>query len=281
MSGTTFSVAQSFISDVLNIPKYYYNIQEALLVIENKEIQKINSSFCWKTGIITLENVSFFYEDKKIIDSISYTFKPQRRVGIVGFSGSGKSSLIMLLLGIYKPTTGEIYIDEQNIKTINIDAWHEKCSVIFQNNNILDRSIIENITYSDEFALNKEAYEVIMKELALSSINPDVEVKHLSGGEKQRINIGRALYKNSSEIYIFDEPTSNLDAITEDIIMNRINKIPYDKMIIMITHKLSLIQHFDEILVFDKGKIIERGSHNTLLDQDGLYKKLWDLKEVN
>lgn len=281
ISGTTFAVAQSFISDVLSIPKYYYNIQEALLVVENKEIQKTNSTLCWKKGIIELCNVSFLYGDKKIIDSISYTFQSHKRIGIVGFSGSGKSSLIMLLLGIYKSTTGEIYIDGQNIQKINIDTWYEKCSVIFQDNNILNRSIIENITYNDELIINQDAYQLLIKELDLSFLDPHIDVKNLSGGEKQRINIGRALYKNSSEIFIFDEPTSNLDTITEDIIMNRINKIPNDKMIIMITHKLSLIQHFDEILVFDKGKIVEKGSHHSLLHEDGLYKKLWDLKEVN
>lgn len=281
ITGTAYFVAQSFIYDIINIPKYYYGIQEALIIIEQKNKIKTQKSFIYNEGIIELKNVVFKHHEKTIINNVSLTLKKGNKIGIVGFSGGGKSSLIYLILGIYKPTSGTIYIDEQNINEININNFYQKCSVIFQNNNIFNRSIMQNITYYDDI-VNEKKYKKIMTDLGISYlIDQNIDIENLSGGEKQRINIGRALYKDNSEFYIFDEPTSNLDSITEQIIIKKINNISPNKTIIMITHKLSLIKDFDKIFVFDKGEIVQNGTHTELLSVNGLYKTLWDLKEIN
>lgn len=290
LSGILASIADNLLNDILQIPKYYAGITEGLsiLPVNNLIALSKNKKFIFKGGKIEFKNVYFAFEDKIILEDFSLCIMPKEKVAIVGFSGSGKTTLIFLLLRMYIPDKGAIYIDDQDIADIDNELLYGLFSVILQENNILDRNILENILYSenDSHTHNtKKIYEII--ELSkLNEFKEDIEKclnnnksidsKVLSGGQKQRISIARSLYKEAN-IYLFDEPTSSLDQITEEHVFNAIKKITENNTLIVITHKLNIITWIPRILVFEKGKIIQEGSHDRLIHEDGLYKKLFHL----
>jgi ATP-binding cassette subfamily B protein len=292
LSGISASITDNLINDILQIPKYFSGISEGLEVLKHQDNTIIkNKKLIFKEGKIEFKNVYFSFQDTVILENFSLTITSKEKVAIVGLSGSGKTTLIFLLLRMYRPDKGAIYIDDQNIADLQTESLYSIFSVIFQENHILDRSILENILYSEDNkkACNREKLYQIISLAGLSEFKNDsieslhniknIDSKVLSGGQKQRISIARALYKNS-DIFLLDEPTSSLDEITEDIIINSIRKITEDKTLIIITHKLNIVKTIPRILVFDKGKVIEEGSHESLINQDGLYKKLCDLSSI-
>lgn len=236
-------------------------------------------------GEIEFDNVQFQYHDaESLFEHKSVIIKPGQKVGLVGFSGSGKTTFVNLILRLFDVTSGKIMIDGQDIRQVTQDSLHNAIAMIPQDPVLFHRSLIENIAYGRADASHRDiiaaakgahAHEFI---IALSQ-GYDTQVGErgirLSGGQRQRIAIARAILKNAP-ILIFDEATSQLDSITESEIQDSLWDLMQNKTTLVIAHRLSTLLYMDRILVFDQGSIIEDGSHEELLEHDGLYKKLWE-----
>ena len=248
-------------------------------------------------GKITFNNVTFGYPLKpevKILHNLNFSIEPGKVFAIVGFSGSGKSTISNLLLRFYDVNSGEILIDNNNIKDFNILHYHQKLISLVQQEPILNSGTIEeNILYGIK-EYSQEYFDEICE---LSNLNfikdkslfPDgfktlvgERGTKVSGGQKQRIAIARALMKNS-KILIFDEATSALDAESENEVQKAIDNIVKNKKIttLIIAHRLSTIKNADVILFLNKGKIVEMGTHDELIEKNGEYKKLVQRQLVN
>lgn len=239
-------------------------------------------------GEISFNQVSFAYSDAKsskntAIEKFDITFEGGKKYGIVGHSGSGKTTLTRLMLRFDDVTLGSIEIDSQDIRTITQRSLRRAISYVPQEPMLFHRSIAENIGYSKEDATHQEivkaakmahAHEFI-KDLPdqYKTVVGERGVK-LSGGQRQRIAIARAILKDSP-ILILDEATSALDSESEKLIQDALKKLMENKTTIVVAHRLSTIQKMDEIVVMEKGKIIERGSHNALVEKNGVYNTLW------
>lgn len=274
--------------DLSHFSKLWGEVVQALRTIETKpEVQdKPNAAELIVTrGEITFENVKFHYKGfSPLFDNKSITIKAGEKVGLVGYSGSGKTSFVNLILRLYEINSGTILIDNNNIYDITLDSLRNNIAMIPQDPSLFHRSVMENIRYgkidaSDEDVINAakqaHAHDFIMNLLdQYNSLVGERGVK-LSGGQRQRIAIARAFLKNSP-ILILDEATSQLDSITEAQIQESLWKLMQNKTTIVIAHRLSTLLHMDRILVFDKGKIVADGSHQDLLSKENLYKGLWE-----
>jgi len=210
--------------------------------------------------------------------------KPGQKVGLVGYSGSGKSTFVNLILRLFDVTEGAIKIDGQDIREVTQDSLHEAIAMIPQDPSLFHRSIFENILYGRKDATNEEVIKAAKRAYAHEFIvtlsqGYDTQVGErgvrLSGGQRQRIAIARAILKNAP-ILILDEATSQLDSVTEIEIQQSLWNLMQHKTSLVIAHRLSTLLSMDRILVFDQGCIVEDGSHQELLDQNGLYKQLWE-----
>jgi ATP-binding cassette subfamily B protein len=238
-----------------------------------------------RDGEITFKKVKFHYKDTApLFENKSVVIHPGEKVGIVGYSGSGKSTFLNLLFRLYDVDSGSILIDGQDIRDVTIHSLHSSIRVIPQEPSLFHRSLMENIRYGNLEASDEAVVEAAKKAHADSFISelPDGYASllgergiKLSGGQRQRIAIARALLKNSP-ILVLDEATSQLDSVTENLIKKGLVELMKKKTTLIIAHRLSTLLHVDRILVFDKGKIVEDGKHETLLSQSGIYKKLWD-----
>lgn len=234
---------------------------------------------------ITFSDVNFFYHgNKKIFNNLSIEITSGEKIGLVGYSGAGKTTFVNLILRMYDIEKGKILIDDVNIADVTKKSLHELISIIPQEPLLFHRSLFENIQYGS-FEKNEQeiilaakkafAHDFIMKlPEQYKSLVGDRGIK-LSGGQRQRIAIARAFLKNAP-ILILDEATSQLDSITEKLIQESLIELMVGKTTIIIAHRLSTLERVDRILVFDNGKIVEDGPHSRLIEQNGLYKKLWD-----
>lgn len=236
-------------------------------------------------GEIIFDKVHFQYNDNtKFFQNKSIIIKSGQKIGLVGYSGSGKTSFVNLILRLYDIQEGFILIDGQNIQDITQESLHQNIGMIPQDPSLFHRTIMENIRYGRIDATNEEVIEAAKKAHAhefISKLPQQYEslvgergIK-LSGGQRQRIAIARVILKNAP-ILIMDEATSALDSVTEHEIQKSLNELMEDKTVIIIAHRLSTLLHMDRILVFDHGMIVEDGKHNKLLMQNGRYKELWD-----
>jgi ATP-binding cassette subfamily B protein len=235
-------------------------------------------------GAITFEDVTFGYPSgQKLFEHLTVSIPPGQRVGLVGSSGSGKSTFVSLILRMYDPQSGRICVDGMDIRKMTQDSLHAQISLIPQDPSLFHRSLKENIRYGRIDATDEEvidaarrahAHEFIaqMKE-GYASMVGERGVK-LSGGQRQRIAIARVVLKNAP-VLILDEATSSLDSITEKAIQETLDEVMIGKTVIVVAHRLSTIAHLDRILVFDRGRIIEDGSHAELLALGGAYHRLW------
>lgn len=236
-------------------------------------------------GQITFENVKFHYKGTEpLFQNKSIVIPAGQKVGLVGYSGSGKSTFVHLILRFYELTEGKILIDGQNIRHVTQDSLRANIAMIPQDPSLFNRNLLENIRYGRIDATDEEVIEAAKKAHAHDFIiklpqGYDVLVGErgvkLSGGQRQRIAIARAILKNAP-ILILDEATSQLDSATENMIQESLWTLMQGKTTIIIAHRLSTLLHMDRILVFDKGKIVEEGSHAELLGKKGVYKGLWD-----
>lgn len=239
-------------------------------------------------GNIEFKQVNFTYpEGLKVFKQMDLKIEPYQKIGLVGFSGSGKSTFVNLILRLFEPNNGEITIDGQNILEVTQDSLRENISLIPQDPMLFHRSLMENIRYGKLDASNEEvieaskkanAHEFIMRtETGYDSLVGERGVK-LSGGQRQRIAIARAILKDSP-ILILDEATSSLDSITEKKIQDGLEKLMEKKTVIVVAHRLSTISDMDRILVFDDGAIVEDGDHKELLEnKTGHYARLWNMQ---
>lgn len=251
-------------------------------VTDAENAPKLNVS----RGGIEFKNVTFAYKRKKVLDNLTLKIKPGERVGVVGTSGAGKTTLVNLLMRFYDPKSGEILIDGQNIRNISQDSLRENIAFIPQDPMMFNRSLADNIGYGKMDATMGEikraakraaADEFIMgTEKKYDSLVGDRGIK-LSGGQRQRIAIARAFLKNAP-ILILDEATSALDSETEVAIQKSFEELAHGKTTIAIAHRLSTLRNMDRIVVLDKGKIIEMGTHKQLIRKRGEYARLWKMQ---
>lgn len=273
--------------DLTKFSDHCGKIQNAIATIfVNPEIQdkKDAKNLVVKTGKITFEKVTFSYNSKNLLfNELSVLINPKEKVGLVGYSGAGKSSFISLLLKLFEVSSGRISIDDQFISDVKQDSIRDQISVVPQDLILFHDTILENILYGKPDATDQEIIEAARLAGIDSFISklPDgyntmVGEKglKLSGGQRQRINIARAFLKNAP-ILILDEATNQLDSITEKEIQASLFKLMEHKTAIVIAHRFSTLLHMDRILVFDKGKIIQDGPHHELIKIPGLYSKLW------
>lgn len=236
-------------------------------------------------GKITFDNVKFHYKGTEpLFQNKSIEINAGQKVGLVGYSGGGKSTFVNLILRLYDVTDGAILIDGQDIRDVTQDSLRENIAMIPQDPSLFHRSLMENIRYGRANSTDEEVIEAAKKAHAhefisalpqgYDSLVGERGVK-LSGGQRQRIAIARAILKNAP-ILILDEATSQLDSVTESLIQESLWELMQNKTTIVIAHRLSTLLHMDRILVFDKGKIVEDGTHSELLAKAGLYKHLWD-----
>jgi ATP-binding cassette subfamily B protein len=237
-----------------------------------------------RKGQIELRDIDFGYTpDKKVFDGLSVAIPAGQRVGLVGFSGSGKSTFVSLILRLYDLQGGQILIDGVDIRDMTQDALHAQLSLIPQDPSLFHRTLLDNIRYGRIDASDEEVIEAAKKASAHEFIQQIKEQYQsmvgergikLSGGQRQRIAIARVILKDAP-ILILDEATSSLDSITEQAIQDTLDEVMKNKTVIVVAHRLSTIAHLDRILVFDQGRIIEDGSHAELLERRGGYYRLW------
>nr|WP_298332610.1 peptidase domain-containing ABC transporter [uncultured Christiangramia sp.] len=247
-----------------------------------------NDSVCVElAGDIKLENISFNYGEqgsKAVLKNVSTIFPYGKVTAIVGASGSGKTSLLKVLLKLYKPIDGRISIGNENFEHIEVDNWRRMCGVVLQDGVLFNDTIERNITESkSDEPLNKKRLTESIQMANLTNLINSLPLGYqtrigeqgqlLSGGEKQRLLIARAIYKNPKYLF-FDEATSSLDAENEKAITENLYHFYRDKTVIIVAHRLSTVKNADQILVMDRGKIVEQGNHQELLSQKGIYYRL-------
>ncbi len=252
---------------------------------DEDQTKYINQYIPFQDRSIILKDVSFSYDlDRRnnIINNINLVIPHNKTTAIVGASGSGKTTLMKLLLGFYNPNEGEIIIESFPISRINPHLWRRKTGAVMQDGFIFSDSIINNIVLGDNIIDNKRLEYAIRVSNIESYINSlplgydtkiGMEGNGLSQGQKQRILIARVVYKNPSFLF-FDEATNALDANNEREILENLREFYIGKTVLVIAHRLSTVQHADNIVVIDKGEVIEQGHHNDLIKRKGAYFQL-------
>jgi subfamily B ATP-binding cassette protein MsbA len=286
------------ISPLKSLSQMFYNIHQGsagierinkILEAENKLVDNNNAK-----DVITFDHeiefkqVSFYYDEVEILKNLNLKIKKGNTLAIVGASGAGKSTLVDLIPRFHDVSKGELLIDGINVKDISISSLRNLMGIVSQEPILFNDTIANNISLGanemnmqlvEESAKIANAHEfIINKEEQYNTTTGDRGAK-LSGGEKQRVTIARAIYKNPP-ILILDEATSSLDTVSERMVQEAINNLMKNRTSIVIAHRLSTVQNADEIIVLEQGEIKERGTHQSLLAQNGLYKKLVDMQQL-
>ena len=266
-----------------------------LPIIDQQNNIKINAngnSLQIKNASIEFRNIDFSYKSNLkniVLKNINIDIIGKKMTALVGHSGSGKSTLLNLIPRIYEADAGEIIIDNQNIKELNLNSLRKEISIVDQNTTLFDDTIFNNIKYAKPEASNEEIYNAAQISMCTDFIE---KLEHkfetvigengvkLSGGEKQRLSIARALLKDS-KIILLDEATSSLDSDTEEKIQKAIEKLTKDKTTVVIAHRLSTILNSEKIYVIDKGSIEASGKHDELIKKSSLYKNFYERQIKN
>jgi len=291
-----------FIDTVTQIMIHYSNMHNAMNYYcaypEMWDLNKFSKKYCQISNTesrnterniaIEFSNVTFYYPGttKTVLKDISFQIEYNSHVSIVGRNGAGKSTIIKLMLGLYEPQKGSIFINGINIKTMDKKDILNYFSVVFQDFKLLANTVSSNIATSDVYDLTKimsiieevgladrlSSYEMLNTEVSRHLSNEGVE---FSGGEKTKIAIARALYRDSSFL-VMDEPTASLDPLSEEKIFRLLEKLAEKRTTITISHRLSSCRNSDNILVLSDGSIIEEGTHDKLVKIGGLYSLMWN-----
>ena len=243
-------------------------------------------------GSIKFKNISFNYlsnTENKVLKNINIEINGGKMTALVGHSGSGKSTMLNLIPRIYDPINGNILVDEEDIKNINLDSLRKEISIVDQNTTLFDDTVLNNIKYAKPTASRDEvvkASELAMCSDFISKLENGFDTMigengvKLSGGEKQRLSIARAFLKDS-KIILLDEATSSLDSETEEKIQKALAKLTSNKTTIVIAHRLSTILNSDKIYVLDKGSVVAQGKHDQLLNSSNIYKNFYNKQIKN
>lgn len=281
-------------SPIENLMSFVYNLQDVKISLERiNEIHLVNNeesggksltSFKGKKEI-SIDNIDFKYNlhgIEKILDNISFRIPEGKITAIVGASGSGKSTLIKLMLGYYPVQNGTIKISNHDIKDYNLKWWRKHCGVVMQEGVIFSESIAKNIAVGDD-NIDRKRLEKAVKIACIHDfimklpLKYDTKIGHdgmgLSLGQRQRILIARAVYKNPDFIFL-DEATNSLDSKNEHEIVDNLGNFYKGKTVIIVAHRLSTIKNADQIIVLDHGRVVETGVHNSLIEKKGLYYNL-------
>jgi ATP-binding cassette subfamily B protein len=240
-------------------------------------------------GRIDFENVVFGYEqDSPVLKGLNLTVEPGQTVAIVGGSGTGKSTILNLLLRFFDPWEGRVCIDGQDIRQYKLRSVRRQISVVLQDSILFRRSVRDNIAYGKpgatvdeivEAAKAAEAHEFIEGMSDGYDTMLDEQGGNLSGGQRQRLALARAFLRNAP-ILILDEPTSGLDAVTEAQLTDTLDQLAKGKTTIIIAHRFSTIDKADCILVLDGGRVVQQGTHAELMSQPGLYRELFEAQSA-
>ena len=299
---TYIAVFSQIIPPARALTNAYYNIQRGIsatervsMILEAPEIITDNAKSTEISELkesISYKNVSFAYskgDDGYALKNVSLTIKKGKTIALVGQSGSGKSTFADLLARFYDCSDGGIFIDNQNIKDIKLNSLRGILGIVSQESILFNDTIYNNIAFGKENATESQimeaakianAHEFILETPNGYQTNIGDKGGKLSGGQKQRISIARAVLKNP-DILILDEATSALDTESERLVQDALEKLLKNRTSIVIAHRLSTIVNADEIIVLNKGEILERGTHKELLELNSAYKKLYDMQIFN
>lgn len=238
-------------------------------------------------GELELRNVGFSYDNHQVLFNLNLQIQAGSRIGFVGHSGAGKTTLMNLICRFYDPNSGGIYLDGTNIKEYSLQEYRKNIGVVLQDSFLFYGTIAENIAYAKPDASFEEivaaakaanSHEFILRQpLGYDTIVQEGGIS-LSGGEKQRIAIARAIL-NDSKILILDEATSAVDAYTEREIQNALENLTQNKTTLVISHRLSSLRNFDQLVVIKQGRIIEVGSHHELMEKKGYYANFYEMHQ--
>ena len=285
------------INDVRNLSRrfleffeYIGNITDGVnVIIRPHEVTDVAGArrLAVTAGEIRLEHVDFAYPGgAQVFSGLTLDIRPGTRVGLVGFSGSGKSTFVNLILRLYDVQRGRILIDGQDIREVTQDSLRGAIAMISQEPILFHRSLIENVRYGRLEATDDEVQDAARRAHAQDFITSLPEGYdslvgergvRLSGGQRQRIAIARAVLKDAP-IFFMDEATSSLDSVTERQIQDAIEELMRGRTAVVIAHRLSTIAHLDRIVVFHDGVVVEDGTHRELLARRGHYARLWSMQ---
>ena len=295
---TYIAIFTQIINPAKSLSTAFYNAQRGSAAVKRiEEILKapvtvqeaINPTiFTSFTNSIEFKNVSFAYDDAVILDNINLRIQKGKTVALVGSSGAGKSTLADLIPRFHDVTHGELLIDGINIKEYSLHSLRSQMSIVTQEPILFNDTIADNIAMGnsdvniaviEHAAKVANAHDFIMQKEECYQTNIGDRGSKLSGGERQRLTIARAVLKNPP-ILILDEATSSLDTESERLVQDAIDNMMQNRTCVVIAHRLSTIRHADEIIVLQKGKIVERGTHEQLIENKGFYKRLVDMQEI-
>ena len=264
-----------------------FELQQEKIEQDNKFNKK--NSYSRKTikGRVEFDQLCFSYEDgKQVLDTLSFEINDGKTVALVGESGAGKTTLLNLIPRFFNPTKGEIRVDGVSVNDWDLSNLRSFISVVPQETHLFGTSIYENIRYGkldatkteiEQAAIDANAHEFITQMSdGYQSLIGEKGVK-LSGGQRQRIAIARAILRNPS-ILLLDEATSSLDSVSERQVQQALERLMENRTTLVIAHRLSTIQHADCILVLERGKLVESGTHEELLYKEGIYANLYELQ---
>ena len=232
-------------------------------------------------GEVKFEDVYFAYKEEDVLKGIDFQVNSGETIAFVGSTGSGKSTIINLILNFYSPRSGNIYIDGKDIRNINRNSLRQHMAVVLQDAFLFETDVKDNIRLDDNRFSDADIEQALIDVGGAYLVKRGIDQKilesgnNLSQGEKQLISFARAYIRNP-KILILDEATSNIDTETEKVIQEGIKKLQEDRTTFIIAHRLSTIKDVDKILVLNKGRIIERGNHESLMALDGFYKNMYD-----
>ena len=252
---------------------------------EEPEIKNQTAKETRIKGKITFENLSYTYPDTNItaLKNVSFSVNPGETLSIIGHTGSGKSTILELIGRLYDVQKGTLKIDDTPVKQLNLDGLRGSIGYVPQDAFLFSDSIKNNIRFGKEEADEKEVIQAakraaVHKNIIGFSKGYDTVLGErgitLSGGQKQRVSIARAIIKDP-QILLFDDCLSAVDTETEEEILNNLHEISRDKTTIIVSHRISSAKNANKIIVLDEGKIIQQGTHNQLVNQDGYYKELY------